>query len=119
NSVYEGGSYKHSGLKFYTGEYQDRHLAVPGDLVVANTEQGHDRLLIGYGALIPCTFSSAGIFSHHLYRVRERQAAQLPNTFLYLLLRERQTHDLVSGFANGTTVNMLPVDALTSLRVLV
>ncbi|MCG8606946.1 restriction endonuclease subunit S, partial [bacterium] len=53
NSVYEGGGYKHEGLKFYVGEYRDRHLVSAGDLIVTNTEQGFDRLLIGYAAIVP------------------------------------------------------------------
>jgi type I restriction enzyme S subunit len=47
NSVYEGGGYKYEGIKYYDGEYAGRHLVKPGDVIVANTEQGHDRLLIG------------------------------------------------------------------------
>jgi type I restriction enzyme S subunit len=49
NSVYEGGGYKYEGIKFYTGEYKERHVIKPGDVIVTNTEQGHDLLLIGYG----------------------------------------------------------------------
>jgi type I restriction enzyme S subunit len=48
NSVYEGGGYKHAGIKYYTGEYKDRHLLKAGDVIVTNTEQGFDLLLIGY-----------------------------------------------------------------------
>src|SRR5690606_24865252 len=32
--------------------------------------------------------------------------------FLCRLLNSRQMHDLVSGYANGTTVNMLPMDGV-------
>ena len=53
NSIYEGGGYKHDGLKRYDGEYKPHHVARAGDLIVANTEQGHDRLLIGYAAVVP------------------------------------------------------------------
>jgi type I restriction enzyme S subunit len=56
NSVYEGGGYKYEGIKYYSGEYAERHMVLPGDLIVANTEQGHDRLLIGYAALVPAFF---------------------------------------------------------------
>src|SRR5882672_8770468 len=53
NSVYEGGGYKHEGLKWYNGEYRASHLLEPGDVIVTNTEQGFDHLLIGYAALVP------------------------------------------------------------------
>jgi type I restriction enzyme S subunit len=52
NSVYEGGGYKYEGIKYYAGEYAERHVVRPGDVIVANTEQGHDRLLIGYAAIV-------------------------------------------------------------------
>ena len=47
NSVHEGGGYKNNGIKFYKGEFKDRHVTRPDDVIVPNTEQGHDRLLIG------------------------------------------------------------------------
>src|SRR4051794_35461551 len=47
NSVLEGGGWKEGGLKFYTGPFKPKHAVEPGDVVVANTEQGHDYLLIG------------------------------------------------------------------------
>ncbi len=50
NSVYEGGGYKHEGLKWYKGEFRPRHLLEPGDVIVTNTEQGFEHLLIGYAA---------------------------------------------------------------------
>ena len=29
NSIYEGGGYKHEGIKYYAGEYRDKHLVSP------------------------------------------------------------------------------------------
>ena len=69
NSVYEGGGYKYEGIKYYSGEYGYRHVVLPGDIIVANTEQGHDRLLIGYAAFVPAFFGDRGIASHHIYRL--------------------------------------------------
>ena len=57
NSIHEGGGYKHHGLKHYGGDYKKHHIASPGDVIVANTEQGHDRLLIGYAAIVPKRYS--------------------------------------------------------------
>jgi len=53
NSVYEGGGYKIEGIKFYSREYKERHLVYPGDIIVTNTEQGHEFKLIGFQAIIP------------------------------------------------------------------
>ncbi len=112
NSIHEGGGYKYEGIKFYSGEYADRHRVRPGDVIVANTEQGHDRLLIGYAAIVPGLFGTDGIVSHHIYRLRPRTASWLSTRFLLLLLNSARMHDLVSGYANGTTVNMLPIDGV-------
>ena len=112
NSIYEGGGYKYEGIKYYSGEHAERHVVLPGDVIVANTEQGHERLLIGYAAVVPSVYGNYGIASHHIYRVRPRPGSRLKGSYLCFLLNSPQMHDLVSGFANGTTVNMLPLDAL-------
>ena len=112
NSIHEDGGYKYEGIKFYSGEYAERHRVHSGDVIVANTEQGHDRLLIGYAAIVPGDFGTDGIASHHIYRLRSRRASWLSNRFLLFLLNSRRMHDLVSGYANGTTVNMLPLDGV-------
>ncbi len=119
NSIYEGGGYKHEGIKYYQGEYKLHHVARAGDLIVANTEQGHDRLLIGYAAIVPARFDSATLFSHHIYRVQPKTSSGLTPDYLCHLLNTNVMHDTVSGYANGTTVNMLPIDGLQSPKVLV
>lgn len=112
NSVYEGGGYKYEGIKYYTGEYKDRHLVSPGDLIVTNTEQGFDFLLIGYPAIVPKHFSSSGLFSHHLFRVRPLETSPLTNYYLYFLLMTPNVREQVISCTNGTTVNMLSIDGL-------
>lgn len=112
NSVYEGGGYKYEGIKYYNGDFQKRHLLAPGDVIVANTEQGHERLLIGYAAVVPEYFGPSGIFSHHLYHLRIKKSSPLTAQFLVQLLNSRPMHEVVSRYANGTTVNMLPPEAL-------
>ena len=112
NSIYEGGGYKEEGIKYYNGDHKARHVAQPGDVLVANTEQGHDRLLIGFAAIVPERLGDCSLFSHHIYRVRPKSPSVLSPDFLCQLLNTQVIHDTVSGYANGTTVNMLPVDAL-------
>ena len=112
NSIHEGGGYKDKGIKHYCGDYQARHVTKPGDVIVANTEQGHDRLLIGFAAIVPKRLGDDGVFSHHIYRVRSKRSSVLTSDFVCQLLNTRAMHDRVSGYATGTTVNMLPIDAL-------
>jgi type I restriction enzyme S subunit len=119
NSIYEGGGYKYEGIKYYSGEYAERHMVNPGDLIVANTEQGHDRLLIGYAAIVPRVFGERAIASHHIFRLRQKPKSALTAGFLCHLLNSPQMHDMVSGFANGTTVNMLPIDGVQKPPIVV
>ena len=112
NSVYEGGGYKHEGIKYYTGEYQRRHIVRPGDLIVTNTEQGFDFLLIGFPAIVPARYGSFGLFTHHLFRVRLLPHSPLTTKFVYLLLMNYRFRGQVVAYTNGTTVNMLAADGL-------
>ena len=112
NSVFEGGGYKNDGIKYYSGDYRPRHVVKPGDVIVSNTEQGHDRLLIGFAAIVPKCFGDYGLFSHHIYGVRTKGSFVFASDFVCRLLNTQAIHDTVSGYATGTTVNMLPVDAL-------
>jgi type I restriction enzyme S subunit len=112
NSIYEGGGYKHEGIKYYQGEYREKHLVEAGDMIVTNTEQGFDRLLIGHAAIVPRCFGPKGIFSHHIYRVRFKPSSPFNPHYLVELFNNRRWHYWISGFSNGTTINMLPIDAL-------
>ncbi len=119
NSIYEGGGYKDDGIKYYNGDYQPRHVVKPGEVMVANTEQGHDRLLIGFAAIVPKRFGEFGLFSHHIYQVRPKSSLGLTHEYICQLLNTRVMHDAVSGYATGTTVNMLPIDALRIPEIMV
>lgn len=112
NSIFEGGGYKFSGIKSLSSAFDDRRAVEPGDVIVANTEQGHDRLLLGSAALVPHRYGPRTPFSHHLYRVRIRPGSPLCPVYMLHLLNEPRMHDLISRYGNGTTVNMLPSDAL-------
>ncbi|WP_102385269.1 restriction endonuclease subunit S [Vibrio cyclitrophicus] len=108
NSVLEGGGYKYKGLKFYSDEFKDKFLVQEGDVLVANTEQGHNHLLIGYGAMIP-KHLAFGFCSHHTYRVRPKSDSNVTPEFIERLFGKGRFVRQVQGFTNGTTVNMLPV----------
>ncbi|RQQ36273.1 restriction endonuclease subunit S [Burkholderia stagnalis] len=111
NSVLEGGDYKYSGIKHYCGDYKERHIAVSGDIIVANTEQGHNHRLIGFPAIVPARYGKA-IFSHHIYRVRIKPDSPLTTHTLYYMLMAPSVREQVIGCANGSTVNMLKVAGL-------
>lgn len=111
NSVYEGGGYKYEGIKFYSGDFKERHRVNPGDVIVTNTEQGHDMLLIGFPAIVPKYFGDNGIFSQHIYRIQIKGDA-LTEPFLYYLLMTYDVREQIIGATNGSTVNMLAKDGI-------
>lgn len=112
NSIYEGGGYKHDGLKWYVGEYQERHVVRPGDVIVANTEQGFHELLIGYPALIPRRYGKKSLYSADLFRIDPRVNSPLTRPYLSLLFAVRRYHEEIAGYSNGTTINHLPTVGL-------
>ena len=112
NSVLEGGGYKYAGIKYYILDTKEKHRIHPGELVITNTEQGFKHMLIGYPALIPTSFQE-GVFSHHLYRIKPKENYRNTELFFYYLFHVGPHHLRVVGYSNGTTVNMLPKDALT------
>jgi len=106
NSVLEFGGYKYTGIKYYSGDCKEKHLAVAGDIIVANTEQGHEHRLIGFPAIVPGSYTS-GLFSHHLYRVRIKADSPVMREWLYHCLMAPSVREQIIGCANGSTVNML------------
>lgn len=118
NSVLESGGYKYAGIKFYRGNYKERHIARAGDVIVANTEQGHHHRLIGFPAIIPRRYEK-GLFSHHLYRVRPKDDSPVTKHWIYHALMVPRVRDQIIGCANGSTVNMLKPAGLQIPRLVV
>ena len=112
NSVFEGGGYKTSGVKYYRGDFKPRHEIIPGDLIVTNTEQGFNLLLMGHSALVPHHFGPTGLFSQHIYKVEPKRESPLSREWLYMMLSVSPKGQAIRAYSNGTTVNMLPMDAL-------
>ncbi|MCD6236368.1 MAG: restriction endonuclease subunit S [Thermoplasmata archaeon] len=105
----------YEALKYYKGEFKNRHLVKPGEIVIANTDITQRREVLGSPAIVPSDLRSEKIlFTHHIYAVRNR--SELPNTFLYYLLQLNGYRERVKGFATGTTVLALPRDAILDFK---
>jgi len=112
NSVFEGGGYKEAGIKYYSGDFKERHIVRAGDVIVTNTEQGHEFRLIGFPAIVPHSFGDTGIFSQHIYRVVPKEKTYLTSEFLYYLMMVPEVREQITSATNGSTVNMLAIDGL-------
>jgi len=105
----------HETIKYYNGEFKDRHLVKPGDIVIANTDITQRREVLGSPAIVPSDLESEKIlFTHHIYAVRNKSL--LPNIFLYYLLQLNGYRGRVRGFATGTTVLALPRDVILNFE---
>lgn len=102
-------------LKYYSGEYKERHILKAGDLVVANTDLTQLRIIIGRPALVPPSLGKA-IFTHHVTAIRplNDEKLRLP---IWAQLNSPAFRERAEGFATGTTVAGMPVEALLDFNV--
>ena len=119
DSIADDGGYRYEGIKHYRGAYQPRHVVRAGDLLVVNTDLTWAFQRIAQPALVPQRFGDLSLFSHHLYRIRPKSGSWLTARFLYLALVSPRLRQVIVGYSNGTTVNMLPTDALQRPRLAV
>jgi type I restriction enzyme S subunit len=109
------GGFRRSGLKRYTGEYKDNHVAKKGDIVVAVTDMTQERRIVARAALVPTLDREFGIFSMDLVRVEPKPP--MPKTFIYSLLRYSSFADEVKQHANGANVLHLAPERITDFRL--
>jgi type I restriction enzyme S subunit len=107
------GNFSIENLKFYTGEYRDRHIVKPGDIVIANTDITQKREVLGSPAIVPPLkqFSHC-IFTHHVFAIRFLKDYENLNNFVYFTLLHQDFRERAIGFATGTTVLALPRDTV-------
>lgn len=102
-------------LKFYNGEYKERHVLQSGDLVVANTDLTQQRVIIGRPALVPPNIGRP-LFTHHVTAIRPIEDKQL-NLPIWAQLNSPAFRERAEGFATGTTVAGMPVEALLDFEI--
>lgn len=108
------GGFRRSGLKRYTGDFKDIHIAMKGDIVIAVTDMTQERRIVARAALVPTLDKDFGIFSMDLVRIEPKPT--LPKVFLYSLLRYSAFADEVKQHANGANVLHLSPDRITDFR---
>ncbi|MFZ6182360.1 restriction endonuclease subunit S [Nannocystis pusilla] len=96
----------------YAGRHQPRHMIVPGDLLIANTDLTQRRELLGAPLRVPDLGESPMLFSHHAFAVRFLPGRECWREFVYFALQQPEFRARAAGFAAGTTVLSLPRDAV-------
>jgi type I restriction enzyme S subunit len=115
NSVSADRGYDRSGIKYYAGDYQERHFVSPGDVIVASVDLTWNFEVIASPARIPQRFGRS-LFSQDLFAVKPLPKSPLSPAFIYLMLLPGRLRTEVAGYGNGTTVNRIPVEALQKPR---
>lgn len=108
------GGFRRSGLKRYTGEYKDSHVAKKGDIIMGVTDMTQERRIVARAALVPTLDSEYGIYSMDLVRIEPKTS--MPKTFLYSFLRYSSFADEVKQHASGVNVLHLSPDRITVYR---
>lgn len=106
------GAYNGNNIKYYNGEFKERTIVHPGDLVLANTDMTQDRVVLGAILRAP-GLADKMLFTHHVYSLR---SLKLPREFIYYLLKRPSFRERAQGFATGTTVLFMPAEAITKLH---
>ena len=108
------GGFRRSGLKRYTGEYGDNHVAKKGDIIVAVTDMTQERRIVARAAWVPSLDQDFGVFSMDLVRIEPK--SPVPTSFLYFFLRFSPFADEVKQHANGANVLHLSPDRIRDYR---
>src|SRR5690606_17560574 len=103
----------HSGARSYSGEFPDKHLIMPGEIVIATRQQSDNLPILGYPAMVPDEYSGkVVIVGTNLYRVQNDST--LENWVLFQLLRSNNYRVHIKSNAKGSTVRMITKDAVES-----
>jgi type I restriction enzyme S subunit len=115
-----GGGFRAEKMKFYAGEYRERHLASAGDLLVANTDMTQNRIILGAPIIVPpWRGRDKFLFSHHTFAIRFRRSKSTFARFIYFTLLKPSFRQVAAGHATGTTVLALPKDGITDYQTVI
>lgn len=111
------GGFRRTGLKYYGGEFKDKHLVSPGDVLIAMTDLTQKRVVIASPAIVPrVTGFDRILMSLDLTCARPRPDSGLTRLWLFHRLQAHDFKSFARGFANGTTVLHLKMDGVKRYR---
>ena len=96
------GGFRVSGLKYFRGNHQEHHYALPSDIVIAVTDMTRDAMIVAQAARIPKTVGDKAIYSMDLVKIVPRDNIELD--WLYGMLRFSEFSSVVREYATGATV---------------
>ena len=115
-NVQPGGEFRYDKIKYYNGEYKERHIVKNGDIIIANTDITSDRVILGSPIIVPELTKGDIIFTHHLFAFGK---LALPKSFLYYYLKSKAFRERAESYVTGTTVLALSKDAILSIKLII
>lgn len=96
------GGFRLDGLKRFSGEYKEIHIAKTGEIVMAVTDMTQERMIVARAARIPDFGEGESIVSMDLVRIVSKDKNE--NSYLYSYFRFSDFADNVKQYANGANV---------------
>lgn len=109
------GRFSSENLKYYAGDFKEHHTVKAGDVVLANTDITQKRSVLGSPAIVPPGGGGGDgryLFSHHVYALRFIKGHEQWRMFVYFALLQDDFRERAEGYATGTTVLALPIEAV-------
>lgn len=100
--VERDGGFKREGLKWFCGKYNDNHVVLPEDIIMAVTDMTQERKLVARPARIPHNWHKKYIMSMDLVKLVANN--NIHKTYFYSLLKYSNFSDEVKNHANGVNV---------------
>ena len=100
-----------NGCRDYGGDFPETHRLKPGDIVIATRQQSDNLPILGFPAIIPEYLEGSDVIvATNLYKLTNH--SDIPNRFLYWLLRGTEYRNRILSCSKGTTVRMITKDAI-------
>lgn len=111
------GGFNKSGIKFYKGKYEEKHILKPGELIIANTDITRDGNVVGYPVIVPDFGNKIVLFTMDVSRLKIKDKNKMLPDYLFYLLRTNWAHGYMFAHSPGTTVLHLDVSAVDELPI--
>jgi len=96
------GGFRDAGIKGIEGDFKEKHMVNPGDIVMAVTDMTRDAMIVAQSGRISKTVEAGAIFSMDLVKIVPKSDIEMD--WLYSMLRFSGFAFDVREHANGTNV---------------
>lgn len=110
NSFNLDGTYKASGIKSYSGNYNERHITKENDLLIAATDVTRNADIIGKAIMVPDFYKGGSVFSMDIAKIIANDESF--TSYLMMLFNSEHYHNYIKWYATGTIVLHLNMDGV-------